>query len=92
MKFHMLSIQSQNHLLNAIGNINLNAKVSFWMNEIWKAIAHRLTASGELQIRKVKTRSGELIWQIDDPITGYRTKLQTEAEVRIWLDQRFHQI
>lgn len=31
-----------------------------------------------------------MIWQIYDPVTGYKARFYTEQEVRIWLEKRYN--
>ncbi|BAU42828.1 hypothetical protein [Leptolyngbya sp. O-77] len=89
MKLYMLNIQSCHHLLNAARNAKRKPKAYSWLNAFWRAIAQRLTNRNEPRIHTIETPIGQTIWQIYDPITGHKTWFSTEAEVRIWLDQRF---
>lgn len=59
------------------------------------AIAHllpfpQLTASPEPEVWQTADRSGQTRWHVYDPRTGKITDWETEAEVRVWLEERLH--
>lgn len=60
-----------------------------WLGRIWKAIAPFIISSNEPKIRAIANRFGEVRWIVYDPITRYQTTLNSEDEVRIWLDNRY---
>jgi hypothetical protein len=44
----------------------------------------------EPQIVQKCDRSGNVYWQIYDPISGFHCSLNSEQEVREWLDTRYY--
>lgn len=44
----------------------------------------------EPRISQVRTRSGELLWHVYDPLSRQSVVLGSETEIRTWLEQRFH--
>ncbi|MFQ3617697.1 MAG: hypothetical protein SNJ57_16140 [Cyanobacteriota bacterium] len=89
MKLYMLNIQSYHHLLDVNRNAKQKSKTHGWLNAFWRAIAPILFSKNEPRICTIKTSAGQTIWQVYDPVMGHRMCFQTEADVRIWLDQYF---
>lgn len=58
---------------------------------IWQRLLRILTISNELQVVKKKDRNGNTYWQAYDPATGKSTSLGSEAEMRVWIEQRYYQ-
>lgn len=69
-------------------------KISALLFESFKAILERsiqvLTRSHELQVCRKKDRNGNTYWQAFDPKTRKSTSLSSEAEMRIWIEQRYY--
>jgi hypothetical protein len=61
-----------------------------WLRKIGQWIAARLVSSDEPQVSKIKGSEGHEFWRIYDPVTRITTTLSSEAEVRMWLDQRYY--
>lgn len=92
MKLYLLNVQSYEHLLNATRTAKRQTNAHRWLKTVGRAIAQTFSHSHDPKICKictVETRAGQTIWQVYDPITNHRIRFDTEAEVRIWLDQRF---
>ncbi len=49
------------------------------------------TCRHELQVWQKTDRYGNTYWQAQDPKTGNSTILGSEAEMRIWIEQRYYQ-
>ena len=49
-----------------------------------------LTRGHELQVWQKKDRNGNAYWQAFDPKTRKSTSLNSEAEMRIWIEQRYY--
>lgn len=71
------------------------ATTSFSLFNKTKAIGQRfvgiLTCNYELQVWQKTDRYGNNYWQAKDPKTGKSTSLGSEAEMRIWIEQRYYQ-
>ncbi|AFY90329.1 MAG: hypothetical protein CLLPBCKN_008036 [Chroococcidiopsis cubana SAG 39.79] len=69
-------------------------KISLLLIESFKAIIEKLiqalTRSHELQVWRKKDRNGNAYWQAFDPKTRKSTSLSSEAEMRIWIEQRYY--
>ena len=69
-------------------------KISILRSESLKAILEKLiqalTRSHELQVWRKIDRNGNAYWQAFDPKTRKSTSLNSEAEMRIWIEQRYY--
>jgi hypothetical protein len=69
-------------------------KLSLLLFENFKAITEKLiqalTRGHELQVWQKKDRNGNAYWQAFDPKTRKSTSLSSEAEMRIWIEQRYY--
>ena len=55
-----------------------------------KKLIHALTRGHELQVWQKKDRNGNTYWQAFDPKTRRSTSLNSEAEMQIWIEQRYY--
>lgn len=58
---------------------------------IWRRLFRALITSNELQVWRKIDRHGHTYWQAHDPTTGKSTCLGSEAEMRVWIEQRYYQ-
>ncbi|NJL23004.1 MAG: hypothetical protein HC895_22765 [Leptolyngbyaceae cyanobacterium SM1_3_5] len=58
------------------------------LQNLWRSLLLNLTRGAEIQIWKVKTRSG-FAWRVYDPHTNSVMGFSSEAEVRSWLEGRY---
>ncbi len=61
----------------------------FYLKRMAGAIAHFLTNDSAPRIWQTRTQTGNLCWHVYDPIRDHGVTLSSEAEVRIWLEQRY---
>lgn len=59
-------------------------------NQLVQGLLNNLSGSDEPRITEKRNRGGGSQWQVYDPTTGQSTTFLSEAEVRAWLDQRYH--
>jgi hypothetical protein len=62
-------------------------------SRIWQGlqtVMRAIAGSDEPQIRQLRDRNGQSVWRSYDPITGQTAYLNSEAEVRSWLEQRYY--
>lgn len=67
------------------------SKVFSLCNRIWQYLVNSLTRAQEPQIWQSYDRQGNLWWHGYDPMTGRSICRDSEAEMRIWLEERYHQ-
>ncbi|MBD0300635.1 MAG: hypothetical protein ICV85_00190 [Tolypothrix sp. T3-bin4] len=60
------------------------------ISKLLQQIVVSLTKAPEPRIGTVKDRFGNIVWCVYDPITGQSARLDSETEVRIWLEQRYY--
>ena len=61
------------------------------LKAIWQHLLTTLTNNNELQIWQTTDQLGNTWWNGYDPATGRFTSLATEAEMRIWIEERYYQ-
>lgn len=60
------------------------------IQKILQDVIHALTRGDELQVWQKKDRNGNAYWQAFDPKTRKSTSLSSEAEMRIWIEERYY--
>jgi hypothetical protein len=60
-----------------------------WLGRIWSFVVDTLKKSSELQIREMTDRAGNTWWNVYDPTTGRSAWLDSEDEVRIWIEKNY---
>lgn len=60
--------------------------LSRWMQELWQW----LVAKPEPRIWQQCDRHGNLLWRVYDPESRESACFTSEAEVRVWLEQRYN--
>lgn len=59
-----------------------------WLKRIGKFLVEAFTQIHEVKIRQIIDRNGNVSWEVSDPRTQETLWFYSEAEVRVWLDQR----
>jgi hypothetical protein len=70
-------------------NSSRNKLVSI-INSIGQRLVAVMTKEQELQIWQSSDRSGKTLWHGYDPVTGHSVCRDSEAEMRIWLEERYY--
>lgn len=60
------------------------------ISKLLQQIVVALTKAPEPRIGIVKDSFGKTVWCVYDPITGQSARLDSETEVRIWLEKRYY--
>lgn len=63
---------------------------SSFLNSLWQHLVNALTKAQEPQIWQSYDRQGNLWWHGYDPMTGSSICRDSEAEMRIWIEERYH--
>ncbi|HIK18575.1 MAG TPA: hypothetical protein IGS53_25280 [Leptolyngbyaceae cyanobacterium M33_DOE_097] len=61
-----------------------------WLNGIWQVIVNVMTTSDEPKIWTSTDWFGHIWWNVYFPRTGQTVRLNSEEEVRIWLEEHLH--
>lgn len=66
------------------------SKLFSFLNRLWQHLADTLTSVQEPQIWQGYDRHGNCWWYGYDPMTGRSICRDSEAEMRIWIEERYH--
>ncbi len=61
-----------------------------WLTRIWQLIASTVTTSNEPKVWSSKDWFGHTWWNVYFPRTGQTIRLNSEEEVRVWLEENLH--
>jgi len=62
-----------------------------WLQPLLRNLLNVLAGVETVQIEQRRDRTGSPYWLAYDPHTRTRHRFTSEREVRIWLEQRYHQ-
>lgn len=81
-----------NHKLKSIANWIEKSLVNWlqWLHQIRNLAVNALVKQDEPRIYVISTQSGRTYWKIHDPVTNRLIYLDSEQDVRVWLDQQFY--
>jgi hypothetical protein len=60
------------------------------LKRILEGLTESFLGGNELQIWQTYDRFGNNWWHAYDPVTGCRTRVQSEAEMRAWIENRYY--
>lgn len=66
-------------------------KRSSWLTRLFSVTARLMSSFDEPEVWHVKTLAGHDQWRVYDPLTRRSATFGSEAEIRIWLEQRYYQ-
>lgn len=61
------------------------------LKAIWRYSIRSLVGNNELQVLQKTDRYGMSYWRTYDPASGRSTVLGSQAEMRMWIEQRYYQ-
>jgi len=61
------------------------------LNSIWQHLVKSLIQGQELKIWQSTDRFGNTHWYAYDPMTSSSVTRDSEAEMRVWVEQRYYQ-
>jgi hypothetical protein len=67
------------------------SQVFSFFNRVWQYLVNSVNKVQEPQIWQSYDRQGNLWWHGYDPMTGRSICRDSEAEMRIWIEERYHQ-
>ena len=70
-------------------NSSIGIGVLSRLQRVWQFITDSLSHPSELEVRETYDRSGNLWWYVYDPKTGRSAWLDSEDEVRIWIEKNY---
>lgn len=84
------STVSSPHSFNNGVSKNIVSSIVTLFSQTGLFLQRTLQRMDEPRISQVRTRSGNVLWHVYDPLSRRSVVLGSEAEVRTWLEQRFH--
>lgn len=56
---------------------------------LWRSVMRHWTAAPELRVWQSRTLMNRIVWNAYDPVTGDSISVGSEAEMRLWIEQRY---
>ncbi len=84
-----ISTAKSSYSSSANSSVKSSAK-RLHLHWLWNSLLNVLTKNAEPRIYQKYDRQGKLYFRVYDPISGMSSTLNTEQEVRAWLDQRYY--
>jgi hypothetical protein len=60
------------------------------ISRIFQTLLAKLSSNNDPQIKLRYSPSGQEYWHVYDPTTGKAATFTAEADVRVWVEQRYH--
>ncbi|GAB4237220.1 MAG: hypothetical protein Kow00121_64350 [Elainellaceae cyanobacterium] len=60
------------------------------LEQLWNLLLDTFAKGSEPRIYQKRDRYGKVFFQVYDPISGRSSTLDSEQQVRMWLDQRYY--
>ncbi|MGC1310594.1 MAG: hypothetical protein WA885_25470 [Phormidesmis sp.] len=69
----------------------LQKDLSSGLNQLWRACLTALTASDSPRVWQTKGATGQPLWNAYNPQSGRTIHNVPEADLRVWLEERYYQ-
>lgn len=70
--------------------INANQRLFLsWFSNIWHLLTDAFIYKSKIQVLQCCDRDGNLCWYVYDPITHQFAWLESEDEIRVWIEQLY---
>ncbi|WP_228061535.1 hypothetical protein [[Phormidium] sp. LEGE 05292] len=66
------------------------SKLAILINKICERFVTLINHASELKVWQSRDRTGHTWWEAYDPSTGNSISLDSEAEMRMWIEERYH--
>jgi hypothetical protein len=61
-----------------------------YVQQLWERFLLTFTDNSEPRVWQIRDRNDQVWWNAYDPVSGSTLAYASEAEVRIWLEQRYY--
>lgn len=61
-----------------------------FLKTLWQGLVKTLSGSNELRVWQASDPDGYIHWRAHDPLTGESAICDSEDEMRVWIEQRYH--
>ena len=82
---------SQSLESNTIGNQTSRFNIVEYLKELGDRIVEYFNSQSEIKVWQCQDRFGNKYWEVYDPNTNRSASFGSEEEVRIWIEELFHQ-
>ncbi|MGF1495469.1 MAG: hypothetical protein ACFB8W_01410 [Elainellaceae cyanobacterium] len=69
---------------------HVNSAIGSGLRNCWLGLLTALTPSTDPRVSRVTNAEGQTLWRVYDPVDQQSACLYSEAELRIWLEQRYN--
>jgi hypothetical protein len=82
--------QSNSPLIHRTHLPEIKSKLATLINKICEGFVTLINQASELKVWQSRDRAGHTWWNAYDPNTGNSISLDSEAEMRMWIEERYH--
>lgn len=83
--------QANSPLIHGTHLQEIKSKLATLTNKICKRFVTLINHASELRVWQSRDRAGHSWWNAYDPTTGKSISLDSEAEMRMWIEERYYQ-
>lgn len=69
----------------------IKSRFATFINKICEGFVTLINHANELKVWQSRDRKGHTWWNAYDPATGKSISLDSESEMRMWIEERYHQ-
>lgn len=83
--------QSNSPLIHGSHLPEIKSNFTTLINKICQGVVTLINHASELRVWQSSDRKGHSWWNAYDPTTGKSISLDSEAEMRMWIEERYYQ-
>ncbi|MFB2934899.1 hypothetical protein ACE1B6_06435 [Aerosakkonemataceae cyanobacterium BLCC-F154] len=83
--------QANSPLISGLYLPAIKSKFATFINKICEGFVTLINHASELKVWQSRDRKGHTCWNAYDPTTGKSISLDSEAEMRMWIEERYYQ-
>lgn len=61
-----------------------------FLKTVWQGLSRSMTGGNDLRVWQASDEDGYMHWRAYDPVTGETAICDSEDEMRVWIEQRYH--
>lgn len=83
--------QTNSPLIPGVNLPAITSKFATFINKICERVVTLINHASELKVWQSSDRKGHSWWNAYDPTTGKSISLDSEAEMRMWIEERYYE-
>ncbi|MGA9379475.1 MAG: hypothetical protein WBV73_11970 [Phormidium sp.] len=83
--------QTNSPLIHGVHLSGIKSKLTMFINKICERFVTLINHASEPKVWQSSDRAGHTWWNAYDPTTGNSISLDSEAEMRMWIEERYYQ-